>query len=246
MEIFPAIDLMNGVAVRLRQGDFETKEVFSTRPAVLLDDFKKQGATNLHIVDLDGARDGSIENFETIKSLASRGDFFIEVGGGIRNMTRIEKYLKCGVNRIILGTVAVTDFGFVKEAVTEFGSAVAVGVDAKENFVAIHGWKTVTSENSFEFCKKCRDAKVSTVIYTDIATDGAMSGTNISAYEKLSKLEELNIIASGGISSLDEIKILKELNIYGAILGKAIYKGLINLSDAIKVANPLDKCGSAN
>lgn len=235
MEIFPAIDLMNGEAVRLTRGDFGTKEVFASNPLALLERYKSQGATNLHIVDLDGARDGEMKNFDTIKKLAEH-NFFIEVGGGIRDLTRIEKYLSLGVNRVILGTIAVMDFEFVKAAVRQFGDAVAVGVDAKDDCVAIHGWNTVTEENSFEFCKKCRDAGVKTVIYTDIATDGAMAGTNISAYQKLSKIQDLEIVASGGISSIAEIKTLKELNIYGAILGKAIYKGLIDLSDAIKIA----------
>jgi len=236
MKIFPAIDLMNGEAVRLTKGDFDTKEVFSSVPNDVLEKFKCSGADSLHLVDLDGARDGSIANFETIKTLAKRKDFFIEVGGGIRDMERIEKYLELGVGRVILGTVAATNFQFVEDAVKKYGKAIAVGVDAMNGYVAINGWKTITEMQDIAFCAKCRDAGVSTIIYTDISKDGAMEGTNLKVYEKLSNIENLKIVASGGISFLKEIEILRDMNIYGAILGKALYKGLIDLSDAIKTA----------
>lgn len=236
MKIFPAIDLLGGNAVRLTQGDFLKKEVFSTQPKDIIDMFKNSGAENLHLVDLDGAKDGTTANFATIKQLVERGNFFVEVGGGIRNEDRIKAYLDLGVGRVILGTVAIENFAFVEKMVAKYKDKIAVGVDAKNAKVAVNGWKTITEVSSFDFCKQCAKAGVGAVIYTDIATDGAMSGTNIEAFKTLSDIEGLNIIASGGITYYEEIKALKELSIYGAILGKALYKGLIDLKKAIKIA----------
>lgn len=235
MLIFPAIDILNGKAVRLTQGDYNKSEVFNENPLDVLDSFISQGATNLHIVDLDGARDGRLSNFEVIKALAQTGGVFIQVGGGIRDEDRIKKYLDIGVNRVILGTVAVKDFDFAKAMAEKYPDKIAVGVDAKNGFVAIDGWKTVTAVNSYDFCAQCKNAGINTVIYTDIATDGAMQGTNLDAFRSLKIIEGLNIIASGGISSEQELKILKELGVYGAILGKALYKGIIDLPHAISI-----------
>ncbi|MEG1612907.1 MAG: 1-(5-phosphoribosyl)-5-[(5-phosphoribosylamino)methylideneamino]imidazole-4-carboxamide isomerase [Clostridia bacterium] len=235
MEIFPAIDLLGGSVVRLTKGDYESKEVFSNNPSEVLNEFKLSGATNLHLVDLDGAKDGTIHNFNVIKELALRGDFFIEVGGGIRNEDRILSYLDLGVSRVILGTIAVENFKFVEKMVSKYGKKIAVGVDAKNAKVAVDGWKTVTELCSFDFCQRCADVGVETIIYTDIATDGAMSGTNLEAFNCLSKIKNLNIIASGGISYESELYELKRLNTSGAILGKALYKGLLNLRRAIAI-----------
>ncbi len=240
MYIYPAIDLMNGQAVRLTKGDFNTKEVFSSNPIELLDFFIDCGAKHLHVVDLDGARTGSLSNFETVKSLAKDNKVFIEVGGGIRNKERIESYLQTGINRVILGTAAAQDFEFLKNSVKEYGDKIAVGIDTVDNKLALHGWEKVTDIDSMEFCLRCRDIGVKTIIYTDISTDGAMSGTNMEAYYQLSKIDNLDIIASGGISSYGELAELRSINISGAILGKALYKNLMDLKKAIAVAEGED------
>ena len=240
MYIYPAIDLMNGQAVRLTKGNFDTKEVFSSNPKKLLDYFAECGAKRLHVVDLDGARSGSLSNFLTIQELAKDKKVFIEVGGGIRKRDRIESYLKMGVNRVILGTAAAQDFDFLKNSVNEYGDIIAVGVDTIDGKVAVHGWEKVSDINSMEFCLRCRDTGVKTVIYTDISTDGTMSGTNMEAFYQLSKIEGLDIIASGGISSYHEIAELRSINISGAILGKALYKNLLDLKKAIAVAEGED------
>jgi phosphoribosylformimino-5-aminoimidazole carboxamide ribotide isomerase len=236
MEIFPAIDIRGAKVVRLTKGDYDVMKVYRDDPTEVAQEFLDAGASNLHVVDLDGARDGSLANFESIKALANTKGLFIEVGGGIRNMERIEEYLNLGVGRVILGTAAVKNYPFVELAVKEFGDAVAVGVDAKDGMVAVSGWEEITEIPSFEFCKKLRDTGVKTVIYTDISKDGAMSGTNLDAYKKLAEIKGLDIVASGGITFEDEIAILRDMNTYGAILGKALYEGKLDLSRAIKIA----------
>lgn len=236
MELFPAIDIRGAKVVRLTKGDYDVMKVYRDDPTEVAKEFLDAGAHNLHVVDLDGARDGSLANFESIKALASTKGLFIEVGGGIRNMERIEGYLNLGVGRIILGTAAVKNFPFVVEAVKEFGDAIAVGVDAKDGMVAVSGWEEVTEINSLEFCKKLRDTGVKTVIYTDISKDGAMSGTNLEIYKELSKIKGLDIVASGGITFEDEIATLRDMGTYGAILGKALYEGKLDLKCALQIA----------
>ena len=184
MELFPAIDIRGSKVVRLTKGDYDVMKVYRDDPTEVAKEFLEAGAHNLHVVDLDGARDGSLANFESIKALASTKGLFIEVGGGIRNMERIEGYLNLGVGRVILGTAAVKNYPFVEQAVKEFGDAIAVGVDAKDGMVAVSGWEEVTEINSLEFCKKLRDTGVKTVIYTDISKDGGLQGTNMEAYRK--------------------------------------------------------------
>ncbi len=236
MEIFPAIDIRGAKVVRLTKGDYDKMKVYCDNPLEIADEFINAGAKNLHVVDLDGARDGTLCNFDSIRALAETKKLFIEVGGGIRTLDRIEKYLSLGVSRVILGTAAVRDFSLVEDSVKKFGDAVAVGVDAKEGMVAVSGWEEVTSLPSFEFCEKLRDAGVKTVIYTDISKDGALSGTNISAYERLAKIKGLDVVASGGITFEDEITALKNLGTYGAILGKALYEGKLDLKRALSLA----------
>jgi len=236
MEIFPAIDIRGAKVVRLTKGDYDVMKVYRDNPTEVAKEFLDAGASNLHVVDLDGARDGSLANFESIKALASTKGLFIEVGGGIRNIERIEGYLNLGVGRVILGTAAVKNYPFVVEAVKEFGDAVAVGVDAKDGMVAVSGWEEVTEIPSFEFCKKLRDTGVKTVIYTDISKDGAMSGTNLEAYKKLAEIKGLDIVASGGITFEEEIAALRDMNTYGAILGKALYEGKLDLKRALQIA----------
>ena len=239
MQIFPATDILGGKVVRLTKGDYNQVKIYADSPAEMALEFMKDGATNLHMVDLDGAKDGLPVNYESIREAAKIEGLFIEVGGGIRNMQRIEDYLSLGVKRVILGTAAVRNYPFVEEAVKEFGKAVAVGVDAKDGFVAVSGWQETTSVNSVEFCKKLRDTGISTVIYTDISKDGMLSGTNLEIYKELSEIKGLDIVASGGITFVDEIKALNEMGIYGAIVGKAVYEGKLNLKDALAAGGAL-------
>lgn len=236
MLIFPAIDIMNGEAVRLTKGDFDTKEVFSSDPVEVLKGFKESGATCLHVVDLDGARRGDLVNLETIKRLAEDTDIFLEVGGGIRDMQRIDTYLNIGVDRVILGTAAVKNFALVKEAIRVFGNKISVGIDAKDGLVAVEGWEEISSLNAYEFCIKCRDAGVKNVICTDIATDGELMGTNLRMFDTLSKIQGLTVTASGGITRIKEIEMLKDMGVYAAIVGKALYKGALDLKRAIAAA----------
>lgn len=236
MQIFPATDILGGKVVRLTKGDYNQVKIYADSPAEMALEFMKDGATNLHMVDLDGAKDGAPVNFEAIREAAKIKDLFIEVGGGIRDMKRVENYLSLGVRRVILGTAAVRNYPFVEEAVKEFGNAIAVGVDAKDGFVAVSGWQETTSVKSVEFCKKLRDTGVATVIYTDISKDGMLSGTNLEVYSELSEIKGLDIVASGGITFINEIEKLRDMNIYGAIVGKAVYEGKLSLKDALMAA----------
>ena len=236
MQIFPATDILGGKVVRLTKGDYNQVKIYADSPAEMALEFMKDGATNLHMVDLDGAKDGAPVNFEAIREAAKIKDLFIEVGGGIRDMKRVEDYLSLGVKRVILGTAAIRNYPFVEEAVKEFGNAIAVGVDAKEGFVAVSGWQETTSVKSVEFCKKLCDTGVATVIYTDISKDGMLSGTNLEVYSELSEIKGLDIVASGGITFVNEIEKLRDMNIYGAIVGKAVYEGKLSLKDALKAA----------
>ena len=236
MEIFPAIDLYDGNAVRLFQGDYTQKTLYANNPLDMVSLFKSEGARNLHVVDLNAAKDGTLANFDTIRRIAAESEVFLQVGGGIRTLERIEKYLALGVNRVILGTAAVQDFSFVKNAVAQFQEAVAVGIDAKNGFVAINGWCDTTAISSVNFCKQCAEAGVQTIIYTDIAKDGALMGTNLVVYDELAEIKGLQIVASGGVSFLHEIEYLAQKGVYGAIVGKAIYEKKLSLAACIKAA----------
>lgn len=235
MIIFPAIDLYGGQAVRLFQGDYEQMTVYDPEPSQTVRKFEEAGATHLHLVDLEGAKTGKTTNLPVIAALAKETDRFIQVGGGIRSMETIEAYLTAGVNRVILGTAAVKDPDFVAEAVKQYGDKIAVGVDIKDGKVAINGW-TETSVYPFdEFCQKMQEIGVSTIICTDISKDGAMQGTNRALYQQLTKTLSMQIIASGGVSSLDDIQALRDASVYGAIIGKAYYTGAIDLAKAVKL-----------
>jgi phosphoribosylformimino-5-aminoimidazole carboxamide ribotide isomerase len=234
MKIFPAIDLRGGSVVRLVRGDYDRMSVYAQNPYETALSLQAQGAKQLHVVDLDGALEGEPVNFEAVKSIAQTG-LFIEVGGGIRNRERIEKYLSAGVKRVILGTSAAKDFSFVEETVAAYGDAIAVGVDASDGKVAIGGWKEITDTDSMEFCKRLEQAGVKTVIYTDISRDGELKGTNLPAYRRLSGLS-LDIVASGGISFESEIETLRDMGIYGAIVGKAIYEKKLDLARVLEIA----------
>ncbi|MBQ2896838.1 MAG: 1-(5-phosphoribosyl)-5-[Clostridia bacterium] len=236
MLIFPAIDLVDGKAVRLLKGDYDKMTVYSENPLEIAHDFENQGAKCIHIVDLEGAKDGTTPNLQTIKTIIEGTDLFTEVGGGIRSIQTVEKYIGAGVDRVILGTSAVTDSEFLLEAVSKYKDKIAVGVDIKDGFVAVKGW-TQKSEYSFmDFCEKMVSIGVKTLICTDISKDGAMQGTNHELYKILSEKFDVNITASGGVSSIEDVKRLRELDLYGAIIGKAYYTNAISLKEAIEVA----------
>ena len=234
MQIFPAIDLSGGQVVRLYQGDYDKMTVYGADPCAVARDFIAAGAKYLHVVDLDGAKDGTLANFESISAIAKQGGLYIEVGGGIRTEERIRQYLDLGVDRCILGTIAVKDFEFTARMAQKYGEAIAVGVDARDGYVAINGWKELSSETGIDFCKRLRDVGVKTVIYTDISRDGAEKGTNLELYRVLVEIEGLNITASGGVSSIEELKELQTIGTHAAILGKALYTGRLDLKTVIQ------------
>lgn len=236
MNIFPAIDLLGGKAVRLYKGDYNAVTVYSEQPEEIAKAFKAQGAKHLHLVDLDGAKTGETPNVETVKKIVAATDLFVEVGGGIRSKEVIETYLSAGVSRVILGTAAVTDREFLKEALALYGERIAVGVDIKDGFVAIKGWTENSTLEAFTFCKELEALGVKTIVCTDISKDGAMQGTNHELYQKLSEGLGMQIVASGGVSSIEDIRRLKAQGLYGAIIGKAYYTGAISLQEAVEVA----------
>ncbi|MBE6706583.1 MAG: 1-(5-phosphoribosyl)-5-[(5-phosphoribosylamino)methylideneamino]imidazole-4-carboxamide isomerase [Ruminococcaceae bacterium] len=236
MYIIPAIDLIGGKAVRLQKGDYNKVTVYSDSPAEVAESFERDGAKMLHVVDLDGAKDGTTANFDTVKEIIRRTGLSVEIGGGVRNIERVKKYIDIGVDRVIIGTAAVTDPDFLKEAVKLYGEKIVVGVDVKDGYVAIKGWLEVSEVSCNDFCKHLCELGVKTVICTDISKDGMMSGTNLELYRDLSRRFGMNIIASGGVSSLDDVRALGKMNIYGAILGKALYTGAVKLTDAVSVA----------
>lgn len=236
MLIFPAIDLYEGKAVRLLKGDYNQMTVYSNNPVEIARDFASSGATCLHLVDLEGAKNGTTPNLGTIRGIIKETSLFTEVGGGIRTMETVRTYLDAGIDRVILGTAAVNDEAFLREAVKTYGEKIAVGVDIKDGRVAIKGWTETSALDAFDFCRKLEEIGVSTVICTDISKDGAMQGTNRELYRELSKSFHLNIVASGGVSSIEDVSHLTSLGIYGAIIGKAYYTDAISLSEAIEVA----------
>ncbi len=236
MELFPAIDLIDGCVVRLVKGDYEQKTVYSKDPVSTACEFADAGARYLHVVDLDGARDGTTPNIDIVKDIVAASGLSVEVGGGIRSEKAIEDYLDAGVLRVILGTAALEDREFLKRAVADYGWRIAVGVDVKDGMVAVKGWREITGIDCFSFCGELESIGVSTVICTDISKDGLLAGTNLGLYRELAKRFSMDITASGGISSVDDIRKLKELGLYGAILGKALYTGAIDLKDALAAA----------
>lgn len=235
MIIYPAIDLFEGKAVRLYKGDYAQMTVYSHDPVSVAADFKRQGATHIHLVDLEGAKSGATPNLDTVLAIKNAVGLFCEIGGGIRSMEVIDRYLSAGVDRVILGTAAVTEPGFVKAAVGRYAERIAVGIDIKDGFVAIKGWTEQSSKDAFSFCKQMQDLGVKTLICTDISKDGAMQGANHQLYRQLSGQFSMNIIASGGVSSLEDVKKLAQMDIHGAIIGKAYYTGAVDLRQAIEV-----------
>ena len=236
MLIFPAIDLYDGKAVRLYKGDYAQMTVYSEDPPALARDFYEAGATCLHLVDLEGAKTGETPNLDTVRRIRAAAPLFMELGGGVRSMEVVETYLNAGIDRVILGTAAVTDPGFLREAVSRYGERIAVGVDIRDGRVAIKGWLEKSERDAFDFCREMQALGVKTLICTDISRDGAMQGTNRALYGELSKALDLSIVASGGVSTLEDVKALRALDLYGAIIGKAYYTGAIALREALEAA----------
>ncbi len=236
MLLFPAIDLFDGKAVRLLKGDYDQMTVYSENPTEIALDFEKKGAKCLHLVDLQGAKSGDTPNLKTVEKIIKETSLFTEIGGGIRNINTVDTYISLGADRVILGTAAVKDETFLKEALLKYGEKIAVGVDIKNGQVAVSGWTKSSGIDAFEFCQKLESIGVKTVICTDISKDGAMQGTNHNLYSELKKRFSFNTIASGGVSSLDDVIRLKNADIYGAIIGKAYYTGAIDLKEALEVA----------
>lgn len=236
MIILPAIDLINGQVVRLFKGDYEKKTVYADDPLSVALGFKSAGADHLHVVDLDGAKDGGNPNFAVVSELSLRSGLKVEIGGGIRNEETIKRYLDAGVTRVILGTVALTDPDFTASMVEKYGSAVAVGLDLKDGKIATRGWLDVSDTDGLSYCRKLDDMGVSTVICTDISKDGAMSGTNLELYKQMAGSFSFDTVASGGVTSLEDVRALVSYGVYGAILGKALYTGAIDLKAALAAA----------
>ena len=236
MIVFPAIDLYDKKAVRLYKGDYGNMTIYSENPIEIARDFEEKGASWIHMVDLEGAKEGTTPNIEIVKQVVRETDLSVEIGGGIRSMETAEAYFKAGVSRIILGTAAVDDEDFLKAAVNRYGKGIAVGADVKDGQVAIKGWLEKSQYSLESFMEKMQTLGVETVICTDISRDGAMKGTNLKLYKELSEKINMNIVASGGVSSMEDIVALMEMNLYGAIIGKAYYTGAIDLRKAIEVA----------
>lgn len=236
MLIYPAIDIFEGKAVRLFKGDYAQMTVYNADPVAVAKDFLQQGAVCIHLVDLEGAKSGETPNFETVCAIKKATGLFCEIGGGIRSMEVIDRYLSAGIDRVILGTAAVTEPGFVQSAVEKYGDRIAVGIDIRDGFVAIKGWTEKSQERALDFCEKMQRFGVKTLICTDISKDGAMQGANHELYRQLSGKFDMQIIASGGVSSLADVTKLAAMDIHGAIIGKAYYTGAVNLKEAIEVA----------
>lgn len=236
MIILPAIDLLGRKAVRLLKGDYNQVTVYSDSPLEVAEKFKSLGATHIHMVDLDGAKYGTAPNMDIVAEVAEKTGLFIEIGGGIRSMETVKKYIDAGISRVILGTAAICDENFLKEAVKAYGEKIAVGADVKDGKIAVKGWLEQSDVTLDEFFLKMQDLGVKNIICTDISRDGAMRGTNLELYRELSEKYSLDITASGGVSSIEDVKRLREMNLYGAIIGKAYYTGAVDLEEAIEVA----------
>ena len=235
MILFPAIDLFEGKAVRLYKGDYAQMTVYSEHPEEIARDFAACGATHIHLVDLEGARSGETPNLDTVLKIRESTGLFCEIGGGIRSMEIVERYLSAGLDRVILGTAAIENEDFLRSAVEKYGDKIATGADIRDGYVSVKGWTEQSGVTLEAFCEKMEEIGVSTVICTDISRDGAMRGTNREMYRMLSGKFRLNITASGGVSTLEDVQSLRAMNMYGAIIGKAYYTGDINLKEAVEV-----------
>ena len=236
MLIFPAIDIIGGKAVRLYKGDYNQVTVYSERPWEIAEDFISKGAKAIHIVDLDGAREGSAVNMEVVRKIACFPDILTEIGGGIRNQDTVKRYFDAGISRVILGTAALNDPVFLRRILALYGERVAVGVDLKDGKVAVKGWLEKSDKDGLTFLRELEDMGVKSVIVTDISKDGAMKGTNLGMYRSIGASTSLKVTASGGVSTLEDVRALKQIGVWGAIIGKAYYTGAIDLSHAIRIA----------
>lgn len=236
MYLFPAIDLYEKKAVRLYKGDYARMTVYSDDPAGKAKEFVRCGASHIHIVDLEGARDGTTPNFDTVCRIRSESGAFCQIGGGIRSMDVIDRYLSAGLERVILGTAAVQDRALLKSAVDRYGERIAVGADIRDGFLAVKGWTENSSITAERFFREMKETGVRTVICTDIAKDGVLQGTNLELYRDLSRRFDLDIVASGGVSGMEDIRKLAEMGLYGAIIGKALYTGDVDLAKAVEAA----------
>lgn len=236
MKIFPAIDLYAQKAVRLYKGDYAQMTVYSDDPTSIALDFARKGATCIHVVDLEGAKNGTPAHLDVVENIAEKTGLFIEAGGGIRTMQTVEAYLSRGVSRVILGTSAVTDEVFLTSALDKYGEKIAVGADIADGRIAIKGWKEKSDYTAEDFFEKMQSLGVQTIICTDISKDGAMVGTNLALYRALQERYAVQVIASGGVSSIEDVRALSNMGIHGAIIGKAYYIGAIDLAEAIEVA----------
>lgn len=236
MVIYPAIDMYEGKAVRLYKGDYNQMTVYNENPVEVAQDFLRQGASRIHLVDLEGAKDGTTPNFETVCAIKKATGLFCEIGGGIRTMDTIDRYLSAGIDRVILGTAAVQDADFAKNAVAKYGEKIAIGIDIKDGYVAIKGWTEKSQYDAMEFCGMMQNLGIRTLICTDISRDGAMKGANHELYQLLQEKFSMDVIASGGVSSMEDVERLAKAGVHGAIIGKAYYTGAICLADAIEVA----------
>ena len=236
MILLPAIDLYEKKAVRLYKGDYENMTVYSENPIEIARDFEACGCRYIHMVDLEGAKDGTTPNLSIVEQVAQETALFVEIGGGIRTMETVERYLNAGVSRVILGTAAVNDEAFLKAAVSKFGEKIAVGADVKDGYIAIKGWLEKSAITLDAFLQKMEAIGVKNIICTDISKDGAMRGTNLALYRQLSQKYKMDITASGGVSTLEDIRQLRQMDLYGAIIGKAYYTGAIDLREALEVA----------
>lgn len=248
MIIYPAIDLRGGRVVRLSEGDFERSKEYTKQPLFAAQSFKAQGATHLHVVDLDGAKDGSKGNLRVIEKIIAQSGLFAQVGGGIRDEQSAARYLDIGASRVILGTALVENPALAGELAARFPGKIAAGVDARDGFVAIHGWREITPIRAYDFIGNLARMGIDTVIYTDIARDGMLMGPNIAAYQAISRIGGLSVIASGGVTTVEDVAALAKLELHGAIIGKALYEGRIDLARAIAAggagkADDADKVG---
>lgn len=237
MLIFPAIDMLGGQAVRLFQGDYAQSQTFGSNPAGFAANFARQGATHLHLVDLDGAKQGAPQNFSLARQIAATPGLFVEFGGGVRNEETVQQCFEAGIGRVILGTAALQNPAFTRKMVRQYGPAIAVGVDARDGKVAVEGWLSTSQTDSFDFCRAMAEEGVEYIIYTDISRDGTGQGANLQAYQKLCQIKGLHITASGGVSTLADIATLRDMGLYATILGKALYTGAVSLPQAIETAN---------
>ena len=236
MNIFPAIDLVDGKAVRLYKGDYAQMTVYDDDPLNTARRFEAAGAHYIHMVDLEGARDGGTPNFDTVRRVVENTGLFVEIGGGIRDMEVVEKYLSAGVKRVILGTAAIADEAFARRALEQYGPAIALGADVRDGAVAIRGWLELSGMTLDAFCEKYQAMGARTLICTDISRDGAMQGANRALYADLQRRYSMDIVASGGVSSMEDVRALARMGLYGAIIGKACYTGAIDLAEAIREA----------